>query len=76
MDCACCTHPEKSHCKSGVAHSTYKDQARMTPTPTLTTCVSRHCTEPICSCLDYAATAADVKWPNVPATRGAANADS
>jgi hypothetical protein len=65
--CACCLHPESSHCKGDVTHSTYKDQARMIPNPITARCKSRHCTSPICCCLEFAATAADVKWPNVPA---------
>lgn len=66
MKCACCNHEDKDHCKGGVKHSTYKDQARMVPKPKTTACKTRHCTQPLCCCLDFAETVADVKWPNVP----------
>lgn len=66
MSCACCDHAEKAHCKGGVKHTTYKDQARQLPNPGTYTCKGRHCTEPICCCLNFAETAADVKYPDVP----------
>lgn len=48
-----CDHAEKDHCKGGVAHSYYKDTMRMAKNPRSHTCVSRHCEQPLCDCLDY-----------------------
>jgi hypothetical protein len=66
MNCACCGHPEKDHCKGSALHTTYKDQARMVKNPSTYLCPTRHCTLPMCCCLSFAATADEVRWPNTP----------
>lgn len=51
--CKRCEHKLSEHCAGGVRHSTYKDQARMVKHPVVSTCTTRHCEAPICSCTDY-----------------------
>lgn len=55
-DCLWCGHPPSDHCKGGVEHTHYKEDARMVPVEMRTgthTCVSRHCKQPLCSCTEY-----------------------
>lgn len=51
MNCARCDHPESRHCKGGVKHvSQYKGAS---VNEVIRTCVSRHCLNPLCSCVDF-----------------------
>jgi len=51
--CAHCQHKLKDHCPSGVRHAAWKDEARMVRDPRVHTCTTRHCTQPLCSCVDF-----------------------
>lgn len=54
--CLYCGHPLSDHCKGGIEHTSYKEDARMVPNEMRTgnhTCVSRHCKQPLCCCTDY-----------------------
>jgi hypothetical protein len=62
--CYVCNHLKKKHCKSGIGHSSYKDQARMVKSPSISFCATMHCEEALCSCTSFAATEADVCPPN------------
>lgn len=56
MICANCPHDLKDHCKGGVVHGNYKEEARMVPIgwrrPS-SPCISRHCQATLCCCLDF-----------------------
>lgn len=51
--CGNCTHPFKGHCISGVRHVASRDEARMVLHPRITVCKTRHCLNPLCSCLRF-----------------------
>lgn len=65
--CYVCGHPAKSHCKSGQRHGRYRFVmgARQDPR-TLFTCTTRHCEEPLCSCVGLALRLQDIAWPQRP----------
>lgn len=49
MKCARCDCDEKAHCKGNVVHvGHYKSDREY-----VVTCVSRHCLNPMCSCVDF-----------------------
>jgi hypothetical protein len=49
MICARCDHPLTKHCPGRVTHvNAYKGNRE-----TVTVCVSRHCLNPLCSCVDF-----------------------
>lgn len=51
MICQRCEHDEKRHCKGKVEHvSQYKGAS---VNEVKRTCVSRHCLNPLCSCVDF-----------------------
>jgi hypothetical protein len=51
MICARCKHPEAKHCKGNIEHFyTYKGSREVA-----TTCVGRHCLNPLCSCVAFVA---------------------
>ena len=55
-NCAFCNHSEKDHCKGGVSHTNYKEDARMLAVADrrhTVTCVSRHCKVALCCCIGY-----------------------
>jgi hypothetical protein len=54
--CKRCEHPLSEHCKGGVRHADHKEEARMVPLKYrkgTVTCISRHCENPLCSCVDF-----------------------
>ena len=51
--CGYCGHPRSSHCNAGTMHPHYKDQMRQVKRPRMSACVGNHCTEPLCSCVDF-----------------------
>lgn len=56
MNCARCDHPLKKHCKGDQQHSNHKEDARMVAADDrkmTSTCHTRHCLEPLCSCVDF-----------------------
>jgi hypothetical protein len=69
-NCLVCNHPPKSHCKSGVRHTTYKAQARMERNPKVSVCETRHCEEPLCSCTSLALRLDDICYPDRPYKSG------
>ena len=52
MNCTRCQHPLDQHCKSEVAHADMKDE-KPGITPRVTVCHTRHCLNPLCSCVDF-----------------------
>jgi hypothetical protein len=56
MNCARYGCSLKDHCKGGVEHSNYKEEARMVPLKwrrPSKPCQVRHCLVPLCSCVDF-----------------------
>lgn len=49
--CAHCDHALSAHCKGGVKHVYHKDD--MVKDPRVTVCETRHCLNPLCSCVDF-----------------------
>ena len=54
--CKRCDHELSRHCKSNQSHGCHKDESRMIPLkyqkkPHI--CQTRHCLNPICSCVDF-----------------------
>jgi hypothetical protein len=47
--CARCAHPEADHCQGGKPHSGWLGKGG------LQLCASRHCEQPLCSCIDFQA---------------------
>ena len=55
-NCNRCGHPLKAHCKGGVNHGNYKEDARMIPMEyrsATSPCKTKHCNEPLCSCVEH-----------------------
>ena len=52
-DCARCGHKDSDHCKGGVSHSEYKEQSRQWKQVRQTVCATRHCDQPLCSCVEF-----------------------
>jgi hypothetical protein len=44
--CGRCGHKDSRHCKGGEQHSSMRGHGS-------TICVSRHCLEPLCSCVEF-----------------------
>lgn len=55
MKCERCDHPEADHCKGGKTHQEWKESQRQWVVTRFTVCVSRHCDQPVCSCVDFVA---------------------
>ena len=55
MNCAYCGHPEANHCKGGKEHKEWKEDQRQWKVTRITTCVSRHCDNAMCCCVDFKA---------------------
>lgn len=51
--CPTCEHAETRHCSGGKQHSAWRT-GNGGPSGTSTTCVTRHCMEPLCSCVGEA----------------------
>lgn len=55
MICSRCGHEDQRHCKSGVWHTSAKEDSRMLAIRDRKgdiRCTTRHCLEPLCSCVD------------------------
>jgi len=54
--CTRCDHPLSQHCRGEQQHTDHKEDSRMIPPRwrkgTLT-CHTRHCDNPLCSCVDF-----------------------
>lgn len=49
-----CTHTEREHCKGGVEHVAYKvKQGERARADQLSICSTRHCSQPLCTCVDF-----------------------
>lgn len=58
MNCLRCTHKAERHCPGGVVHANHKEEARMMSVASrraASKCATRHCLEPLCSCVDLIA---------------------
>lgn len=69
MNCSRCDHPDSRHCKGEITHvSQYKGASVC---EVVRVCVSRHCLNPLCSCVDFIAPPDDLpaiySAPNSPA---------
>jgi hypothetical protein len=52
--CKRCDHALSAHCKGNVLHSYYKEDLRpANDRKCNVTCHTRHCLNPICSCVDF-----------------------
>lgn len=53
INCAFCHHPRSQHCKGGADHSWSKGNFEQ-----MSHCVSKHCKNPLCCCVDFVEPAA------------------
>jgi hypothetical protein len=53
MNCIRCGHPKSDHCAGGKLHGDLKEAGKMLPHARQTRCVSTHCENPMCSCIEY-----------------------
>lgn len=52
--CAHCGHDEHKHCAGNIQHATWKSERQQDGrAKEMSMCVSRHCGEPLCDCVDY-----------------------
>lgn len=54
--CRRCTHPLTAHCKSEQLHTDHKEDSRMVEPKWRkgnVICHTRHCLNPLCSCVDF-----------------------
>lgn len=60
--CVACNHPKKAHCKGGVTHGRWRVPMGVeAPADTKFDCTTTHCESPVCGCVHYAATDADLR---------------
>jgi hypothetical protein len=53
VNCARCGHRLADHCEGDQRHAHYKDEMRMAKTPRVYVCTTRHCLQPLCTCIDF-----------------------
>lgn len=53
MKCLRCDHELADHRKGGQKHTNFKDEMRMVRQPRTNICPTRHCLQPMCSCVDF-----------------------
>ena len=75
MECSFCNHEDSDHCKGNVAHTNYKEDARMLAVAdrrNTVICVSRHCKIALCCCVAYLGPRPEMyDIPETPAERDA-----